>query len=89
MGLGGWGQALRKRHNAETGLLPVTYANDYRRLAALGRGLVASVLAGLDLSWLSARSSLTYALGNTEISTLSPAHPLVTSHTSLILPGQS
>ena len=47
---GGWGQALRKRHNAETGLLPVTYANDYRRLAVLGRGLVASIPTRLDLS---------------------------------------
>ena len=47
---GGWGQALRKRHNAETGLLPVTYANDYRRLAVLGCGLVASIPTRLDLS---------------------------------------
>jgi len=46
----GGGQALRKRHNAETELLPVTYANDYRRLAVLGRGLVASIPTGLDLS---------------------------------------
>ena len=47
----GWGRlGLENRAiAAQTGLLPVTYANDYRRLAAVGRGLVASVLTWLEL----------------------------------------
>ena len=68
---GGWGQPglEKQRFAGQTGSLPVTYANVYRRLAVLGRGSVARISAELDLPSLPVRSSLTCVLGNTEIPT--------------------
>lgn len=87
----GWGQpGLEKlRIAGQTGSIPVACANVYRSLALLGCSSVAKVSAELGLLGVPVRSSLACTLGNTEIPTCSPGHPLVTSHTSLILPGQS
>ena len=88
----GWGRrGLEKLPIAgQTGSLPVIYANDYRSLAVLGRGLVARISAELDPLSFPVRSSLSCALGNTE---MSPGHPLLipSSHHTLspILPEQS
>ena len=71
----GWGRrGLEKRRtSAQTGSIPALCANDYRSLAVLGCSSVASIPTWLELIYHSARSSITCALGNTEIYTLSPA----------------